>query len=162
VAWAKSIGVGLVLGALLGVTSPDCFGFPFVPAGVVAFFVLGRSATPPDRLHMGLSALIIALMAIVAWRLPFKFFDTNVTRALSSPCTSLGEVAQAANWQSEGVPASVLNREVCFSGLQPSLREVEKVARENALAVHVASCGNGATLLWGSYPIIIKLKLAPR
>jgi hypothetical protein len=96
-------------------------------------------------------------MAAVASQLPYKYLDTTVIQPLPATCTTLAVVAKAGHISVNAVPPNLLEREVCFSSVRPSLREVEHAASESGLALEVGWCGTYATLLWGMHPIRMSL-----
>ena len=119
--WAKSIGGGIILGALISVFPIDLIACPLAP--FIAFALLTREKETSRRrqfdLRLVLSAAIVASMGALATQLPFKHLDER--RTLDARCVTVADVAKTGDWDGHELPSDVLSRSVCAPSSMPTL-----------------------------------------
>ncbi len=98
------------------------------------------------------------LTLVVAAQLPTKEIDRRHLR-LSARCVRLDELTSALRVPSEGLSTEVREHSVCFETSSPSWRTVaEQAGVQAGVELRFLSCGNGATVLFGAYPVSLEVK----
>lgn len=147
--WVATVASGLGGGAFISVLPIDCFFLLAIPVALATWALTGK----PELRRAGLVALgLMTVTGALATAAPFKFIDRTRVRALSDRCVRVEEVVRAIPTRPE-LRSELLEREICFGSREPTLREVERALAPMGVSMKLRYCADGATLLWGAYPI---------
>jgi hypothetical protein len=153
----KWTGVGLVAGAVTSVLPAEVFLIS--PVILVVALSVAVSRARRERNHrlvlpVAVVFCVAVLVAAAATLVPLKFVDRTHLEGISANCVTLREVATASRTRVDALDEEALGRTVCFTSTRPSMREVfAAVEKQLGLSMRYLYCGNGATLLFGAYPM---------
>ena len=143
----------VVVGGVASVTPLELSALAAIIAGVALFRSMNARVAKASVAFVGAMALTLT----VAVRLPTKDIDRRHVE-LRARCVPVKELTTAMRVQLDHLASEAGERPVCFDTLNPSWRTVAEQSKAQAgidLTFHY--CGNGATVLFGAYPISVVL-----